>query len=768
MRNISFLFIQIVSLNLLSIVTLNTIAQPLLEEVVVTAQKRTESLQDVSVSVAVTTGEQLIESGVKDFEILSQQIPAINISKGGASDQMYIRGIGSGFNAGFEQAVGTYIDGIYVGRSRGTRASFVDLAQIEVLKGPQSLYFGNSSIAGALSLTTLSPTDEFGGHFTALWAPDHGESNFEGAVNIPISDELKVRIAARKYDIDGYVRNTTIGEDVGESDDILIRGSVLWEPNDKFSALLKYTYSESDRTAPFMKEIVNCPSTFGTLNPLASCNIQGVLIDNTLNFALQGGGDDFTKSDMHMFSANYSYDFDNFTITSVTGYVENEQRELQDLDSGPLFNFNANQNDNLEQFSQEIRLSSDTGGKFEWMAGFYYQEGDVDYTAALGPRFIPAPPLLGAIAAAQVNGRELAALESHAQEETTISAFGSVTWSVTHAARLILGVRWIDVEKDYDKSSTWGEFSDNTFTRSSVVPVAFPVPGFFGVVAGNISTSESWDDVLPTVILEYDLTGDKMTYFSFSQGFKAGGFDFSSRNASITPGYDAELVDTFEVGFKGDFLDRRMRANIAAFYSDYTDVQESVLDPVTFTFNVGNAAAVETYGVEFDAQFAATDMLELSANVVIMEAEYKEFIGSCSVFLTNQGLCPNDVGPGGRDLSGHETKFSPSYSGFISATYSIPVFGNYMLTVEPDLYFTDSYFIQGDFDPFTQQDDYVRLNLRLAVGSLDGKWELALVGKNLNDEDTIFFANDLPGSAGSYVQSLNRERSFAAQLRFNF
>ena len=156
-----------------------------IEEMFVTSQIVTESLQDVSVSVQVTDGEELLDSGVKGFEQLSVSLPAVNISKGGASDQVYIRGIGSGFNGGFEQAVGTYIDGIYVGRSRGTRGTFVDLDRIEVLKGSQSALFGNSSIAGALSVTSASPViGEFEGHVAATLGED-GEENIEGAINLP-------------------------------------------------------------------------------------------------------------------------------------------------------------------------------------------------------------------------------------------------------------------------------------------------------------------------------------------------------------------------------------------------------------------------------------------------------------------------------------------------------------------------------------------------------------------------------------------------------
>lgn len=734
-------------------------AQLILDEIVVTAQKRAESLQDVSVTVAVTTGEELIDSGVKDMEILSQGLPAINISKGGASDQLYIRGIGSGFNGGFEQAVGTYIDGLYVGRSRGTRASFVDLDRVEVLKGPQSLYFGNSSIAGALSLTSASPDREFGGHVTAMYEPDHGESNVEGVINVPLSDEFAVRLAARKYDMDGYVDNTITGREVGGSDDTFVRLSALWEPMDRFNAEFKYASGESDRDAPFMREVINCPSSFGTTNPLASCNLQGALLDNELNFKLQGGGDAFTESEFMQSVLTLNYELNFATLTSVTGRVENEQRELQDLDSGPQLNFHTNQYDELDQFSQELRLASGAGA-LEWMVGLYYQDGEVSYDLSLAPYFIA--PLQGAIAAAQANGQELAARNDQKQDETTTSAFGSLTWQINDSNRLTFGLRWIEVDKEVDKNISWGLYADETFDRRSYQQTPAPFPGFATV--GSVRAQQSWDDILPTLIYEHDLSSAVMLYASFSQGFKAGGFDLSNRDGTRVPGFDEETVDAYELGYKALLLDGALRSNISLFYSDYADVQQSVLDPETFTFSVANAAASSTYGVELDLQYAATENLQLRANVNVMEAEFDDFLGACSVFQRGNGLCPD----GFQDLSGHETTFAPSYSGILSATYTLAVGDSMQLTVEPDIYFTDSYFIQGDFDPYTEQDSYYRMGLRLGLGDIDGYWEVALIGKNLNDEDTIFFANDLPGSDGSYVQSLNRPRSIALQGRYNF
>ena len=746
-----------------SIISSQAVSQKI-EEIVVTAQKRAESLQDVSVSVDVTSGEAILDSGVKDLELLSQQLPAINVSKGGASDQMYIRGIGSGFNGGFEQAVGTYVDGVYIGRSRGSRSSFVDLQQIEVLKGPQSLYFGNSSIAGALSLTSKNPGDEFGGHVSALYEPDHGETSVEAAVDLPLSDQFAVRIAARKYDLDGYVSNTTTGQDVGSADDAFFRITAAWNPSEELSVLFKHADGESERIAPFIKEIISCPSTRGSSG--ATCARQQALVDNSRNFEIQGGGDDFTTSEFSQTSLEVNYDFGGSTLTYVAASLDNEQRELQDLDSGPLALFNANQYDELDQTNHELRLASNGEGDLDWMFGIYSQDGDVLYDVSLMPYFIGAPPFQASIAAVQATGRELAARNAQLQNEKTTSAFGSVTWSLNDANRLIAGLRYIKVEKDLIKDITWGTYADVTLSRESYIETAAPFGGFSTV--GSTSGNSEWDDVLPTLIWERDLNSGNMLYLSYAAGFKAGGFNLSDRNGALTPNFDEETVDAYELGFKGDFMDGAMRLNMALFYSDYEGVQASVLDPVTFTFAVGNAATSSTKGLDFNLQYAASENLQLNANLVFMDAKYDDFIGSCSQLLIDTGTCDNALGVNdAQDWSGHETTFAPGYSGNLSAIYTTEV-GGLSLSIEPSIYLTDSYFIQQDFDPFTEQDSFVKLNLRVALSNADETWEVSLLGKNLNDEDTIFFANDLPGGAGAYVNSLSRPQTLAVQARFNW
>ncbi len=740
-----------------------------IEEITVTARKRAESLQDVSVSVQVVRGEDLVNYAVTDLGDLSQSLPAVNIVKGGASDQLYVRGIGSGFNSGFEQAVGTYIDGVYLGRSRGARSMMVDLDRVEVLKGPQSAFFGNSSIAGALNLTSASPEIGAGfyGHTSALASFHDGETNFEGALNVPVGDRLALRLAARKYDMDGYYRNTHLDQDGAGQDDLVFRVGARWEPTDVFDATLKYARGTSDRESPFAKEVVGCDAAEAGAagvpagRPGPSCVVNAPFFDNELDWDYVHGLEDFSDSRFSLATLEMNWSFDGVTLTSITGRVENRNRDLMDLDSGPYSNFVTNQYDELDQWSQELRLTSEAGGFAEWMVGVYYQDGEVELDGNQMPYFIGAPPLQAAITAAQASGHELGGVNLRKQDETTESAFAAVTLNLTPVQRLGLGLRWIRVEKTLDQTNHWALYTDTRLSRRTRAPTDAPFAGFLTVGSG--SRSSDWSDLLPSVTYEWDFSPDAMFYASFSQGFKAGGFDFSSRDGSDIPEFDEETVDAYEIGVKSRLLNGRLILNASAFYSDYEGVQQSVLDPDLFVFSVSNAAASSTRGIEVNAVFDAGEHLTLAADATFMDAQFDDFLGACSRYQERNGLCSE----GFQDLSDHETTFAPSYSGTLRAEYRVPV-GNLALGLRPELYFTDGYYLQADFDPFTRQGSYEMLNMRMTLSDLAESWEVALVGRNLTDEKVLWFANDLPGSAGSYMQSLQRGRSVSLQGTYRF
>jgi iron complex outermembrane receptor protein len=740
-----------------------------IEVVEVTSQKRIENIQDVPISVSVKTGEDIITAGVRSSEDLSTSIPAVNISKGGASDQIYIRGIGSGFNGGFEQAVGTYVDGIYMGRSRGVRSSFVDMERVEVLKGPQSLYFGNSSIAGAISISTRNPRGGLEGNIAATWDPQYNQRNVEGGIDIPISNNLAVRVAIRKNDSDGYVKNTgtTNGGDGPQNNDFVGRVTAVWSPTSSQTITLKYTQGDSNTKHPFLGETFNCDNNVsaGTTSPCLAHLAAGLPFDNKLNYEFQTSENDFSTLDFKNAVLNWEVDFDSMSFTSVTGFVDSQAYDLQDLDTGILNIFHASQYDEVEQWSQEFRLASNTNDDLEWMVGVYSQSGDVTYDVGLTPQFI------NPVEAATKPGAVVGSRTEHFQDEKTLSAFGSLTWSMNEDMRLTLGVRYIEVEKKLNKNVRWGTYSNFQLARNSFTEIAPPFGGFASIGSANDSLKQN--DLLPSIKFAWNGIENGMIYASYSAGFKAGGFDFASRVGTQTPSFNEELADSYEVGLKSMWLDNTLRTNLAVFYMDFEGVQQSVVDPSTFTFTVGNAAASSSTGLEADLTWAATDELEISANLTFMDTVFDDFIGSCSQFQLDTNTCEGatiegNFVAGAQDLSGHKTTFAPSYSGFVSAKHTSELDNGLLLTIAGNVYFTDNYSIQSDFDPYTSVNAYAMLGARIAIADEDAGWEVALVAKNLNNEKVPFFCNDLSGSAGSYRCALNPPRTISIQARYNF
>ncbi|MDY6984363.1 MAG: TonB-dependent receptor plug domain-containing protein, partial [Pseudomonadota bacterium] len=237
-------------------------AQAEVEEFVVTAQKREQSLQDVPISVSAVTGDALQAQNLGEMEAVSMQLPNIHISESAIGDKLFIRGIGSGINAGFEQSVGTFVDGVYHGRSLQTRSQFLDIERVEVLRGPQSTYFGNNAIAGALNVTTRRPTDEFSGYVNTFYEFEHSERHIEGAVGGALTDTVSARIAGLASGLEGWMQNLNTGQTEGQERNRALRVSFLFTPNDTFDALLKVEGGRFDVRGRNLQTL-GCPPATG-------------------------------------------------------------------------------------------------------------------------------------------------------------------------------------------------------------------------------------------------------------------------------------------------------------------------------------------------------------------------------------------------------------------------------------------------------------------------------------------------------------------------
>ena len=775
-----------------------------LNTVTVTARKKEETLQDVPISINVTSGAEIQDQGYRDLQQIVANIPAVNVSRAGGGDNLSIRGIGSGENPGFEQAVGFVFDGVALGRSRATRAGTVDLERVEVLKGPQTTYFGANTIAGVVNVTSRGADLDAGftGYGRTSYEFETDEYVFEGAANIPVNDQLAFRVAGKYSDASGFIDDTGLDTRIGGEEDVLFRVSSLWEPTDNFRAEAKYTYGQTEGDDGLNLQLVGQCQPFapplgqGGIATFNCIGADGAPIETDLDFERATDIDAPRELEYHVGTLNLNYDIGEYTLTSVTGYYEFENDFLIDLDTSTVpsliapTRFSLAQFDDAQQISQELRIASPVGRKFEWTAGLYFQDEEVDFSNALQTAFSPPIPAVAA-------PTTFAALSQ--QDAQTYSAFGTVLWNVTDRLRATVGLRYIGVDKTIDQSpQSLGVLSDGLLPNARDFQPFNPV-AMMPVDFVQVTQSIFDDDVLPSLDIQYDLTETTNVYFSFGQGFKAGGFSLANpatppgafvgvaaaAQAAIDAGnpdspanfiqaFDPETVDAYEIGLKGAWFDGRVVGNVALFWQNFDDRQVSSLAETTgaaLTQAVANAAETRSRGVEFDVTAQVTDNLTLSGEFTYLDSEFQNFTNSPC--FTGQSVAAGcvEIQPGvfAQDLSGATTPFAPEWSGSITALYERPI-GGFVLSIEPNVFFTDGFALISDLTPVAFQDSFAKVNLRVALRPESDRWEVAFVGRNLNDELTTTFcqeaATNLNGALGACA--VDRPATFAIQGRVNF
>ncbi|MGH1373842.1 MAG: TonB-dependent receptor [Cellvibrionaceae bacterium] len=354
-----------------SVASLNVSAETFaLEEIVVTAQKREESLMDVPISVNAVSGEKMSEAGITELEGMTAYVPNLTMNQTGIGTIIAIRGISSGINQGFEQSVGQYVDGVYYGRAQLARAPFMDLDRVEVLRGPQSILFGKNSIAGAISMHTAKPTDEFEGSVTALYEPDHGEQDIRLVVSGPLTDNLSGRLAILDRTIDGYYDNDTLNRDESDEDVSVIRGSLQWDASDDLTINLKVEDGSFDTKGRFLEVVNPVGASYGGV--LSTLTGGAYTLDTDQDFNRQSNGDK-SVNDTENVTLNIDYALGDHTLTLISGYNAYEFAEDCDCDFTGASIFTADTAEDFEQWSQEVRITSPGGETVDYIAGFFYQ-----------------------------------------------------------------------------------------------------------------------------------------------------------------------------------------------------------------------------------------------------------------------------------------------------------------------------------------------------------------------------------------------------------
>lgn len=767
----------------------------LIEEIIVTAQKRKQNVLDVPISVDVVQGEEISALGIGALDELSTLVPGLVVQEGAQSTRVSMRGMGSGPNVGFEQSVGMFIDGIYNGRDQLFRQPLVDVAAVEVIKGPQSSLFGKNTTAGAISITTAKPEDFFEAHLISDFTPEYNQYNTEAVVSGPLTETLRGRLAIKQSESDGYMDNKLLNEDAPRANDTVVRSSLVWLPSDDLEVIAKLEISEfEDQGAP------NRLDDAGEYLPI----YQAAQSDFST-----GGYDRFTqpetsKTRSKLASVTANWDLDDYTLTSVSGWSEYTYRTDQDVDFGPLEVLNQTQVQDYEQFSQEFRITSPEGETLEYIAGVFYQRTWLDNQAQVNRNYDPvldpadvaqvgittgaayifsqcgAPPSpltpaynacrIANSAAANQAGQDAvdaftapyATLTDFSQNSESWAIFGQVTWNIDEDWSLTAGFRYTEEHKTAQRTLVYNEFqSDDALGTSSANAnniIAFS--NLLGVEAHEIKDKYEPESLSPSLHLQYQWDDNTMIYASISQGYKSGGFNAVGTSDTSFDFEDEEVIG-YELGAKSSLLGGQATVSAAAFYNLYDNLQVSAFE--VGSFEITNAAQAVTQGIEFNGSWNITPDLKLSGAATWLEAYYREFENaSCTLDQINalpQGSnCT-------QDLSGEDLAYAPEWN------ISLGLDHRYRLNEDMELlsylgavYIDDMYLTQ-DQDDFTKEEAHILVNARLGLAAVSGGWEVSLLGKNITDEEMRGFADDVPGTSGGQIAYVLPPRSVAIQFK---
>jgi iron complex outermembrane receptor protein len=649
-----------------------------LEEIIVTAQKRSESAQDVPVAISAFSAEMVANTGVDTINDLIPMIPGLNGSSAGiATNAWGIRGISTNdWSAGSEPSVGVFIDGAYIGRNVLATGAFFDIAQVEVVKGPQGTLFGRNSSVGAISLTTNKPADE-NTFDLGLAAGSEGQREYNVVANMAGENDLAVRFAYHGTRLDGIWEDVTHNRNAFMDRDDM-RLSASWTVADNIDALLTYTRSDSSSNMG------------GTYNPSLSTIAPGVDFPDQIAKSTEdaeaaesdgitlrlvwGLGSDMTLTsitDRRSFDYSYAQDSDGTADDATIDAVFAVGAGGSSLEFG-----NETKQDNI---SQEFRLNGNTEST-DWFMGVSYFSEDIAETTRLD--------LIGTALGMAVLAQDLTMTKG---ETKALGLYGDVAWSLSDKLKLTAGVRWSDDEK------TWC-----TKGSAGIMLVAVNT-------AADLCATNSWTEVTPRLVADYSVSDDVMVYASVSKGYKGGGFNTAAADfdgdfvGDAVAGFSPETNQAFELVLKSRMMDDRMQFNAALFSNDYEDLQ--LLSATLGGILVENAAEADTQGVELEWSYLATENLILRANMAVLDSEFTAGANN-----------------------GNDLPYAPGNSGTISASYQQGAINYFVMYTEQDDFFFDA-------DNLLKEDGYGLINAKVSYAPENAGWDIGLSVHNATDED---------------------------------
>ncbi len=751
--------VHVIALALLPTLPVADAAAQQLEEVVVTARKRVENLQQTPVAVTAFTAAAIDDAklfDVKDIEALTPNLNFIVGADGSSSTlQAFIRGVGQfDFAVTTDPGVGVYVDGVYLARSIGANVQFSDVERISVLRGPQGTLFGKNTIGGAINVVTRAPRGDTA-HSAEITAGNHGHTSFDGYLELPITDNLAGSVSVLWKESDGWQKRER-GDDAGNDDMYGIRAHLNWDVTGSWTShLIADTVNQDQNVYPRVLADFDNSQFFPflynvfVLPPGESCCTPNI-DDIDRNHALNEDRDELETLGISWIN---SWDLDGMLLKSTTGYRDMDAEMLRDSDNSVHKYFEVETIFDTQQISQELLLSNTTDGSLDWLVGVYYFSEDADHhtgvTVADGLyEALSALPL----AVTTPDGIPLKFLAApldltldydRNQETTSYAAFFSTTWHFNDRLRLNVAARYTYEEK---------ELETFTLKRASQTPIAIPGqtrPSQCSDVtpqgAGSVfSCKENWREFSPKVGIDYQFTDEVMGYAHVSRGFRSGVFNgrpISTEEISVA---DPETVTSYELGFKSQMWDQRLQLNGAVFYNDYKNQQflvnqSSAESAAGLILLVDNAGESTLTGVELEATVLPAEGLTVSGSLAWLNPEYDEF--EQVDFVTGEI----------QDLSDREFRDVPEWTASLYAQYEWRFGNGSMLRLRGDFsYRDDIYYSNEPIAGFERlhADSFVTLNAGATWVLPGGNWELGVYGRNLSDarEITGGFGVDAFGS----------------------
>lgn len=704
------------------------------DEILVTAQRREESLQDVPVAVSAFTVDQIANRQIDVVKDIGQNVPNLQtytVTAGAEAIQIHSRGASvqnPGFNLS-ESPVGVYVDDIYYGRLASVNLDLLDVERIEVLRGPQGTLYGRNTIAGAVKIVTRTPGDE-------SWLTGSiGIGNYETtkigvSLGGPIEEGSLAGSLAAVYDKrnKGWMDNGTTGEEPGEYDNKAARAKLHWYGTSSFDATLTAWVADVENDGyngiPYVP-FDNTGSPSPGFDPAPANSVpQGGFYET-----FSAPGVNYGESQQGGANLHLSFDFGGVTLRSISSFASVDTKFGFDLAGGgadfaPVpdlqFGLRIRSDSNFDQWSQELQLLG-TAGSLNWQLGGYYlnEDGDQQFSGTIPGSAFPGDPVS---AVPDFN-------EAINNETDSYAVYGQATYQVTDALSVTGGLRWTKDEKEYSDDCAGGFCADDSDPFPGDPDFPGPTPGVASVALDN-----DWDETTYKLGADYQLSDDQLLYASYSTGFQAGGYRSlcfgNLRSSCGGTAFDPQTVDSYELGWKSDLADNTLRLNVAAFYAMYDDIQQIVTNNAG-GFPIDNIGEVDVYGLELEVTWTPISDLNVYANVGIQESDF----GDVNPLSPPGGLgdsCLDDPVPPCATPT-DELPSNPAWQAKVGFDYTIPLQRGLEFFYGLDIFHSDDYFSESR--NLVEIEDYTRLNGFLGLGADDRQWQVMLAAKNITDEE---------------------------------